>query len=120
MSSQTGTDVPVNVLFRDCDTSRLWVWLLARTIMRYSTRLQHVLTQPAAQIWLELYSEPSKVERDTLEVLLQSWMTLGRLGGFNSQNLQVLSQCTRPVCAMQQGPRLWAAAALLWWGWRAL
>ena len=52
------------------------------------------------QIWLELYSEPSKVERETLEAVFTSWFTLGRCGGFNSQNLQVgAAGCASPKMA---------------------
>ena len=51
------------------------------------------------QVWLELYNEPSKLERDTLEAIMTSWFTLGRCGGFNSQNLQVHTWgCRQILC----------------------
>ena len=46
---------------------------------------QHVVLQ----IWLELYNDPTQLEKDTLDAVFTSWFTLGRCGGYNAQNLQV-------------------------------
>ena len=45
--------------------------------------------QDLPQIWLELYNDPTQLEKDTLDAVFTSWFTLGRCGGFNAQNLQV-------------------------------
>lgn len=41
------------------------------------------------QLWFELYRPPSSKEAELLEEVLASWFMLGRLGAFNTQNLQV-------------------------------
>jgi hypothetical protein len=41
------------------------------------------------QVWLELYEYPIDNERKLLEEVVDSWFTLGHLGGFNCLNLQV-------------------------------
>ena len=46
------------------------------------------------QIWLELYNDPTQLEKDTLDAVFTAWFTLGRCGGFNAQNLQVHIECT--------------------------
>ena len=50
--------------------------------------------QALLQIWLELYNDPTHLEKDTLDAVLTAWFTLGRCGGFNAQNLQVPIVCT--------------------------
>jgi Protein of unknown function (DUF3531) len=40
-------------------------------------------------IWLKFSTIPSKREKDYIEELLNSWFYLGKLGGFNAENLQV-------------------------------
>ena len=40
-------------------------------------------------IWLEFYTVPSRMEQQYIEELLDSWFYLGKLGGFNAENLQV-------------------------------
>lgn len=54
----------MNVEFRECDFFNLW-------------------------IWLELSTVPSPVEQQFLEEVFDSWFYLGKLGGFNAENLQV-------------------------------
>lgn len=54
----------MNVSFRECDTFNLW-------------------------IWAELETVPSNLERQYLEEVFNSWFFLGKLGGFNAENLQV-------------------------------
>ncbi|MBA0799023.1 hypothetical protein Gohar_009559 [Gossypium harknessii] len=40
-------------------------------------------------IWFELYGAPSDREVDLIGSVIQSWYVMGRLGAFNSSNLQV-------------------------------
>lgn len=51
------------------------------------------------QLWFELYRPPSSKEAELLEEVLASWFMLGRLGAFNTQNLQVASSL--PACLPQ-------------------
>ena len=43
-------------------------------------------------IWLRFSNVPSQGERDYINGLFDSWYVLGRLGGFNSENLQAHEQ----------------------------
>jgi len=54
----------MNVDFRECDFFDLW-------------------------IWLEFSTVPSELERQYVEEIFNSWFFLGKLGGFNAENLQV-------------------------------
>ena len=40
-------------------------------------------------IWLKFPTVPSRMEQQYIEELLDSWFYLGKLGGFNAENLQV-------------------------------
>ena len=40
-------------------------------------------------IWLEFTTVPSPAEKQYIEELFDSWFLLGKLGGFNAENLQV-------------------------------
>lgn len=40
-------------------------------------------------IWIEFVNVPSETEKQYLEELFDSWFYLGKLGGFNAENLQV-------------------------------
>ncbi|MGL5082167.1 MAG: DUF3531 family protein [Microcoleaceae cyanobacterium] len=40
-------------------------------------------------IWLEFSTVPANLERQYIEELFASWFLLGKLGGFNAENLQV-------------------------------
>lgn len=40
-------------------------------------------------LWLELEQPPQEMEKQYLETLFDSWFFLGKLGGFNAENLQV-------------------------------
>ncbi|ACK69078.1 conserved hypothetical protein [Gloeothece citriformis PCC 7424] len=40
-------------------------------------------------IWLEFDTIPSPMEKQYLEEVFNSWFYLGKLGGFNAENLQV-------------------------------
>ncbi len=40
-------------------------------------------------IWLEFSTNPSEMEKQYIEELFSSWFFLGKLGGFNAENLQV-------------------------------
>jgi hypothetical protein len=39
-------------------------------------------------LWFRFREPPSQGERDYVEGLLDSWFVLGKLGGFNAENLQ--------------------------------
>ncbi len=40
-------------------------------------------------IWIEFATVPSRMEQQYVEELFDSWFYLGKLGGFNAENLQV-------------------------------
>ncbi|MGK7927510.1 MAG: DUF3531 family protein [Spirulina sp.] len=40
-------------------------------------------------IWLEFPTNPSPLEQQYIEEVFDSWFYLGKLGGFNAENLQV-------------------------------
>ena len=40
-------------------------------------------------IWIEFSTVPSEMEKQYIEELFSSWFFLGKLGGFNAENLQV-------------------------------
>ncbi len=40
-------------------------------------------------IWLEFDTVPSQMEQQYIEELFNSWFYIGKLGGFNAENLQV-------------------------------
>ena len=40
-------------------------------------------------IWLEFNTVPSTMEQQYIEELFNSWFYIGKLGGFNAENLQV-------------------------------
>ncbi|KAK9806473.1 hypothetical protein WJX73_000822 [Symbiochloris irregularis] len=40
-------------------------------------------------LWFDLQAVPSGEQRELLEAVVTSWFTVGRLGGFNAQNMQV-------------------------------
>lgn len=54
----------MKVEFRECDFFDLW-------------------------IWLEFQMPPAQVEQQYIEEVFSSWFLLGKLGGFNAENLQV-------------------------------
>lgn len=54
----------MNVEFRECDFFDLW-------------------------FWLEFTNPPSQMEQQYVEEVFNSWFLLGKLGGFNAENLQV-------------------------------
>lgn len=54
----------MKVEFRECDFFDLW-------------------------IWLEFQLPPAEVEQQYIEEVFSSWFLLGKLGGFNAENLQV-------------------------------
>ena len=54
----------MDIEFRECDFFNLW-------------------------IWLEFNAIPSPMERQYIEEVFDSWFYLGKLGGFNAENLQV-------------------------------
>lgn len=54
----------MKVQFRECDFFNLWIWLRFATV-------------------------PSILERQYVEEIFDSWFFLGKLGGFNAENLQV-------------------------------
>jgi hypothetical protein len=54
----------MQIQFRECDFFSLWIWLEFNTV-------------------------PSSLERQYVDEVLNSWFFLGKLGGFNAENLQV-------------------------------
>lgn len=40
-------------------------------------------------IWIEFDNVPSQMEKQYVEELFNSWFYLGKLGGFNAENLQI-------------------------------
>lgn len=42
------------------------------------------------QVWFEMHTAPSPDDMELLEAVLSSWFMIGRLGGYNAMNLQVL------------------------------
>ena len=40
-------------------------------------------------IWLEFSNVPSEMEKQYVEEVLNSWFFIGKLGGFNAENMQV-------------------------------
>lgn len=54
----------MHVLFREIDPFNLWMWVEFTTV-------------------------PSEMEKQYVEELFSSWFFLGKLGGFNAENLQV-------------------------------
>ena len=54
----------MQVEFRECDFFNLWVWIQFETV-------------------------PSLLEKQYIEEIFDSWFFLGKLGGFNAENLQV-------------------------------
>jgi hypothetical protein len=54
----------MKVEFRECDFFDLW-------------------------IWLEFQTAPVELEQQYVEEVFSSWFLLGKLGGFNAENLQV-------------------------------
>lgn len=40
-------------------------------------------------IWIEFSTVPSEMEKQYIDEILNSWFFLGKLGGFNAENLQV-------------------------------
>ena len=74
------------------------------------------------QLWFELHEAPTPEQRELLEAVINSWFTVGRLGGFNAQNLQVRSLVLEastvtatlqpPQCAYEPNPAIDLAACL--------
>ena len=54
----------MDVKFRECNPFDIWIWLRFETV-------------------------PSPMERQYIEEVFDSWFLLGKLGGFNAENLQV-------------------------------
>lgn len=54
----------MQVSFRECDFFNLWIWLEFETV-------------------------PSPLEQQYIDEIFDSWFFLGKLGGFNAENLQV-------------------------------
>lgn len=62
--ARTGSDEPPRITFRDVDVFDMWVWI-------------------------EMLVPPSERERELLQSTVRSWFVVGKLGGYNSGNLQV-------------------------------
>ncbi|WP_247215556.1 DUF3531 family protein [Synechococcus sp. C9] len=57
----------MNIQFREVDTFNLW-------------------------IWVEFPQPPTQEQKEYLQEIFSSWFLLGKLGGFNAENLQVHDQ----------------------------
>lgn len=62
--TRTGSEEPPRITFREVDVFDLWVWI-------------------------EMLVPPSERERELLASTVRSWFVVGKLGGYNSGNLQV-------------------------------
>ena len=71
-----GSDDLPSVVFRQVDPFRLWVWV-------------------------EFNQLPSAKDREMLESVVKAWFMLGKLGGYNSGNMQVCC----PACHQAFAPR---------------
>ncbi|MGD1931984.1 MAG: DUF3531 family protein [Leptolyngbyaceae cyanobacterium] len=54
----------MQIQFRECDFFSLWIWIQFSTV-------------------------PSTMEQQYVDEILNSWFFIGKLGGFNAENLQV-------------------------------
>ncbi|KIZ02254.1 hypothetical protein MNEG_5706 [Monoraphidium neglectum] len=68
---RSGSEAPPSVVFREVDPFDLWVWL-------------------------ELGTPLTSSERDMLSSALKSWFVIGKLGGYNSGNLQARALAYAP------------------------
>lgn len=64
ISNKEGVEEPPAIVFREVNNFDCW-------------------------LWFEFYSFPLERERELLEGVMRSWFIIGKLGGFNSQNMQV-------------------------------
>jgi hypothetical protein len=65
----------------------------------YASRLVRTNTAPLGsplQVWLELGTPLTSSERDMLSSALKSWFVIGKLGGYNSGNLQARALAYAP------------------------
>jgi Protein of unknown function (DUF3531) len=80
--ARTGSDDPPRVSFRDMDVLDTWVWL-------------------------ELAAPPTERERELLASAIRSWFVVGKLGGYNSSNLQVhMRSAPHPVPSVAPRSRI--------------
>lgn len=56
-------------------------------------------------IWLEFETVPAPMEKQYLEEVFNSWFYLGKLGGFNAENLQV-NDTGIEISYMEYDPKL--------------
>ena len=75
----------------------------------------------AVQIWLEMGAPPTEEDVDLLDTVITSWFMIGRLGGYNSMNLQVrpwvpsagrIAHVTQRLSARTQQCIFWVTSAL--------
>lgn len=78
--ARTGSDTPPHITFKEVDVFDLWVWL-------------------------EFVVPPAQREKELLQSTLKSWFVVGKLGGFNCQNLQV---CAERVCVQVDTRHNWS------------
>eukprot|EP00878_Enallax_costatus_P018782 GHUV01019794.1.p3 GENE.GHUV01019794.1~~GHUV01019794.1.p3 ORF type:complete len:117 (-),score=34.47 GHUV01019794.1:1304-1654(-) len=87
--ARTGSAEPPRITFRDVDVFDMWVWI-------------------------EMLVPPSERERELLQNTVRSWFVVGKLGGYNSGNLQVITSSrghaifrssTKSSCAYVIGSR---------------
>lgn len=76
ISDASGELEQMGVQFREVDPFNLWMWF-------------------------ELYRPPSSKETELLEEVLASWFMLGRLGAFNTQNMQAFYGASEDMSYME-------------------
>ncbi|GAB4814579.1 hypothetical protein N2152v2_001625 [Parachlorella kessleri] len=79
-----GEDAPMKVSFREVDPFDLWVWL----------ELYHPPTSSELEMLQAGVAQPAVLE------VINSWFMLGRLGGYNAGNLQVLYNASGDLAYM--------------------
>ncbi len=101
-----GSERPPRISFREVNPFNLWVREQRGARKTRSVRTRHtaarapvngtspgltsLLTAGCLQVWFEfLNGPPTRRELDLLQALLQAWFMLGKMGGYNSQNMQV-------------------------------
>ncbi|XP_075656941.1 myosin-15-like isoform X2 [Castanea sativa] len=73
-------------------------------------------------VWFELYGAPSDWDVDLIGGVIQSWYVMGRLGAFNSANLQVIHQkpkktlkeITNDLCPVLSIQQLYRISTMYW------
>ncbi|KAL3828450.1 hypothetical protein ACJIZ3_017252 [Penstemon smallii] len=65
--------------------------LHSKSALESNVSFSRIFNPLDSYIWFELYGSPSDRDVDLLGSVIQSWYVMGRLGAFNSTNLQLAS-----------------------------